>query len=164
MKCVCVFLRARGFNSTRAAPRLRAGVVELLMRHLFFAPVLLALAAAPVFAQTTARPTPPASGIAATIAQAERNQDPASLLFAYGQAVVDPNLAPLAIGGLLSSFYILRNQAQTPDQANQAINEVSLRFQVLQTAQNQVLIQQNQQILQQNAQIIALLQRGQGGR
>lgn len=130
------------------------------MRHLFFAPVFAAFCAVPSFAQTNT-PRPPAvpnGGLNATLSQAERNQDADALLLAYGQAVTDPNLARLAIGQLLANFYSLRNQAQTPEQATQAVSEASLRFQVLQAAQNQVLIQQNQQILQQNAQMIALLQ------
>lgn len=133
------------------------------MRHLLFAPVFLALAVAPVYAQNTDNRPAPAGGLNGVLAQAERDQDADTLLLAYGQAVVDPNpnVARLAIGQLLSNFYTLRNQAQTPEQATQAVSEASLRFQVLQAAQNQVLIQQNQQLLQQNAQIIALLQRGQ---
>ncbi|BCM90848.1 hypothetical protein IAD21_02710 [Abditibacteriota bacterium] len=131
------------------------------MRHLLFVPVFVALAVAPVYAQnTTNRPTTPvpAGGLNGVLAKAERDQDSDALLLAYGQAVTDPTLARLAIGQLLSNFYSLRNQAQTPEQATQAVSEASLRFQVLQAAQNQVLIQQNQQLLQQNAQIIALLQ------
>lgn len=131
------------------------------MRHLLFVPIFVALAVAPVCAQNTTPRQGPTGGLNGVLSEAERNQDADALLLAYGQAVTDPNLARLAIGQLLSNFYTLRNQAQTPEQATQAISEASLRFQVLQAAQNQVLIQQNQQILQQNAQIIALLQRGQ---
>ena len=131
------------------------------MRHLLFVPIFVALAVAPVCAQNTVNRPDPAGGLNGVLAQAERDQDADALLLAYGQAVTDPNLARLAIGQLLSNFYTLRNQAQTPEQATQAVSEAGLRFQVLQAAQNQVLIQQNQQILQQNAQIIALLQRGQ---
>lgn len=132
------------------------------MRHLLFVPILAALAVVPAYAQNTTNQTPaPTGGLNGVLTQAERNQDPDALLLAYGQAVTDPTLARLAIGQLLSNFYTLRNQAQTPEQATQAVSEAGLRFQVLQAAQNQVLIQQNQQLLQQNAQIIALLQRGQ---
>ena len=132
------------------------------MRHFFFAPFFVALCAVPCFAQTNTTQRPPAvpnGGLNATLAQAERNQDADALLLGYGQAVTDASLARMAIGQLLTNFYSLRNQAQTPEQATQAVSEASLRFQVLQVAQNQVLIQQNQQILQQNAQMIALLQR-----
>ncbi len=119
-----------------------------------------ACAALPANAQTTTRPASPApTGLNSTLAQAERDQNADALLLGYGQAVTDPTLARLAIGQLLNNFYTLRNQAQTPEQASQAVNEASLRFQVLAAAQNEVLIQQNQQILQQNAKIIALLQR-----
>ena len=97
-----------------------------------------------------------------TITQAEQTQDSETLLLAYGQAATDPTLARQAISQLLSNFYTLRNQAQTPQQASQAIDEASLRFQVFQTAQNQIIIQQNQQLLQQNAQMIQLLQRATG--
>ncbi len=135
------------------------------MRHLLFVPIFAALAAVPVYAQNTnnppTAPAPMMGGLNGVLAQAERNQDSDALLLAYGQAVTDPTLARLAIGQLLANYYTLRNQAQTPEQATQAVSEASLRFQVLQAAQNQVLIQQNQQILQQNAQIIALLQRNQ---
>ncbi|RYG56349.1 hypothetical protein EON80_29470 [bacterium] len=88
----------------------------------------------------------------------ERTQNADALLLAYGQAVTDPALARTAIAQLLSSYYTLRNQAQTAEQATQAVSEANLRFQVLQAAQNQVLIQQNQQILNQNAQLIKLMQ------
>ncbi len=121
------------------------------------------MACAPVFAQTDTNdrrpPGIPTGGLNATLAQAERNQDADALLLGYGQAVTDSNLARLAIGQLLANFFTLRNQAQTPEQATQAVAEASLRFQVLQAAQNQVLIQQNQQILQQNQQMIELLGR-----
>jgi hypothetical protein len=135
-----------------------------VMRNLLFVPIFAALSIAPVYAQNTEPQTPApeqTGGLNGVLAQAERNQDADSLLLAYGQAVTNPDLARLAIGQLLTNFYTLRNQAQTPEQVTQAVGEASLRFQVLQAAQNQVLIQQNQQILQQNAQIIALLQRGQ---
>ena len=66
--------------------------------------------------------------------------------------------ARAALAQLLGSYFTLRNQAQTADQAVQAISEASLRFQVLQSAQNQVLIQQNQQILNQNARLIELME------
>jgi hypothetical protein len=102
--------------------------------------------------------------LAGIILNSERNQDADSLLLAYGQAVTDPNLARAAIAQLLSSYYILRNQAQAADQAIQAVAEANLRFQVLQAAQNQVMIQQNQQLIEQNAQIIELLRgRNTGG-
>jgi len=101
-----------------------------------------------------------AAGLNQTLSQAEQTQNADALLLAYGQAVTDPVLARLAIGQLLSNYYSLRNQATTAEQATQAVGEASLRFQVLQSAQNQVLIQQNQQLLQQNARIIALLEAG----
>jgi hypothetical protein len=99
-----------------------------------------------------------ASGLNQTLSQAEQTQNADALLLAYGQAVTDPTLARLAIGQLLSNYYSLRNQAQTAEQVTQAVGEASLRFQVLHSAQNQVLIQQNQQLLNQNARIIALLE------
>lgn len=101
---------------------------------------------------------PPADPVAAAILQAERTQNADALLLAYGQAVTDAGLARAAIAQLLSSYYTMRNGAQTAEQAVQAVAEANLRFQVLQAAQNQIMVQQNQQILQQNAQIIALLQ------
>ncbi len=111
--------------------------------------------------QRQIQPIPPAlsaSGLNQTLSGAEQTQNADALLLAYGQAVTDPILARLAIGQLLSNYYSLRNQAQTAEQATQAVGEASLRFQVLQSAQNQVLIQQNQQLLQQNARILALLE------
>lgn len=143
-------------------------------------PVLCALTSsialsAPSSAQTTNRAAPvrpraaaPAplspANLASILANAERSQQSDSLLLAYGQAVTDPTLARVAIGQLLSNYYQLRNQAQTADQATQAVAEAGLRFQVLQSAQNQVLIQQNQQILQQNARVIALLEQSRTAR
>jgi len=113
--------------------------------------------------QTYQAPVPTelsASALNQTLSQAEQTQNADALLLAYGQAVTDPVLARLAIGQLLSNYYSLRNQATTAEQATQAVSEASLRFQVLQSAQNQVLIQQNQQLLQQNARILALLEAG----
>lgn len=108
---------------------------------------------------TAPAPTNPNAGnnLAAQIMNSERTQNADALLLAYGQAVTDAPLARAAIAQLLSSYYLLRNQAQTAEQATQAVAEANLRFQVLQAAQNQVLIQQNQQLLAQNAQIMALL-------
>ena len=150
------------------------------MKTVFLTGLLTLGAAANAFAQPTNRPetstvrrvpnlnsrtdvAPPANSIGAamlatTIKNAERAQDADSLLLAYGQAVTDPQLARAALSQLLDSYYKLRNQAQTADQAIQAISEASLRFQVLQSAQNQVLIQQNQQILNQNARLIELME------
>lgn len=105
-----------------------------------------------------------ASGLNQTLSGAEQTQNADALLLAYGQAVTDPVLARLAIGQLLANYYSLRNQAQTAQQATQAVGEASLRFQVLQSAQNQVLIQQNQQLLLQNARILALLEANANGR
>ena len=111
---------------------------------------------------TAIRPAPSttiaAGSLNAQITNAERTQNADALLLAYGQAVTDPDLARGAIAQLLASYYQLRNQAQTAEQATQAVAEANLRFQVLQAAQNQVQIAQNQQLLEQNARIIALLQ------
>ena len=97
--------------------------------------------------------------LAGAIQDAERAQDSDTLLQNYGQAVTTPELARAAIGQLLSDYYKLRNQAKTADQATQAVSEALLRFMVLQTAQNQILVQQNQQMLQQNERIIELLEK-----
>ena len=99
-----------------------------------------------------------AGSLANAIENSERTQNADNLLLTYGQAVTTPELARAAIGQLLSDYYRLRNQAQTADQATQAVSEASLRFMVLQTAQNQILVQQNQQLLQQQERIIELLE------
>lgn len=96
--------------------------------------------------------------LAGAIQSSERTQNADNLLLTYGQAVTTPELARAAIGQLLSDYYKLRNQAQTADQATQAVSEAMLRFMVLQTAQNQILVQQNQQLLQQQSRIIELLE------
>ena len=96
--------------------------------------------------------------MAGAIQNAERTQNADNLLQTYGQAVTTPELARAAIGQLLSDYYGLRNQAQTAEQATQAVSEAMLRFMVLQTAQNQIIVQQNQQLLQQQARIIELLE------
>lgn len=96
--------------------------------------------------------------MADSIKNAERTQNADNLLLTYGQAVTTPELARAAIGQLLGDYYQLRNQAQTADQATQAVSEAMLRFMVLQTAQNQILVQQNQQLLQQQERIIELLE------
>lgn len=102
-------------------------------------------------------PTTPVA-LAATIAAAEKSQNGDTLLIAYGQAATDPVLARVVLGQLLSQYYALRNQAQTAEQASQAVNEASLRFLVFQAAQNSVIVQQNQQLLQQNQRLIALME------
>lgn len=96
--------------------------------------------------------------LSGAIQNSERTQNADNLLLTYGQAVTTPELARAAIGQLLNDYYRLRNQAQTADQATQAISEAMLRFMVLQTAQNQIMVQQNQQLLQQNARIIELME------
>ena len=120
--------------------------------------------AQPVAPQEQPRPTAPQnqtvtpSSLAGAIQNSERTQNADNLLLTYGQAVTTPELARAAIGQLLSDYYGLRNQAQTAEQATQAISEAMLRFMVLQTAQNQILVQQNQQLLQQQERIIELLE------
>ena len=99
-----------------------------------------------------------AGSLASAIQNAESTQNADNLLLTYGQAVTTPELARAAIGQLLNDYYKLRNQAQTADQATQAVSEAMLRFMVLQTAQNQILVQQNQQLLQQQDRIIELLE------
>ena len=99
-----------------------------------------------------------AGSLAQSIQNSERTQNADNLLLTYGQAVTTPELARAAIGQLLGDYYQLRNQAQTADQATQAVSEAMLRFMVLQTAQNQILVQQNQQLLQQQERIIELLE------
>lgn len=132
----------------------------------FVLPLLaLGFSGAGAFAQNPARapqspsrpPNAPTNPVAAQILNAERTQNADALLLAYGQAVTDAELARFAIAQLLSSYYTMRNGARTAEQATQSVAEANLRFQVLQAAQNQVMVQQNQQLLQQNAQIIALL-------
>ena len=108
--------------------------------------------------QTPSNQTITAGSLADAIQNAERTQNADNLLQTYGQAVTTPELARAAIGQLLGDYYRLRNQAQTADQATQAVSEASLRFMVLQTAQNQILVQQNQQLLQQQERIIELLE------
>ena len=98
------------------------------------------------------------NSLAGAIQNSERTQNADNLLFTYGQAVTTPELARAAIGQLLNDYYQLRNQAQTADQATQAISEAMLRFMVLQTAQNQILVQQNQQMLDRQARIIELME------
>lgn len=141
-----------------------------MMKSLFaLVGLTLGLGCTTAFAQKPTRTAPsyradlraantPRSAVSAAILQAEQTQNADALLLAYGQAVTDADLARQAIAQLLSSYYALRNQAVTAEQATQAVAEANLRFQVLQAAQNQIMVQQNQQILQQNAQIIALLQ------
>ena len=120
--------------------------------------------AQPASPQQQPRPVAPLNqvitpnSLASAIQNSERTQNADNLLLTYGQAVTTPELARAAIGQLLSDYYGLRNQAQTADQATQAISEAMLRFMVLQTAQNQILVQQNQQLLQQQARIVELLE------
>lgn len=151
----------------------------MLLNRFPFALLALSLSSGAAFAQNpvaprpaappstaprpAAPPTTPSSALAAQILSSERTQNADALLLAYGQAVTDSNLARAAIAQLLANYYQLRNQAQSAEQATQAVAEASLRFQVLQAAQNQVVIQQNQQLLQQNALIIGLLRKREQG-
>lgn len=121
-------------------------------------------AAAPAPQPATGAPTTAPSlgepaGLAAIIQGAEGMQNGDALVLAYGQSVTDPQLARVALGLLLTNYYQLRNQAQTAEQAVQAVNEAELRFAVFAAAQNQVIIQQNQTLIQQNQRIIELLER-----
>ena len=111
-------------------------------------------------AQPNAQPnqTITPGSLAGAIQNSERTQNADNLLLTYGQAVTTPELVRAAVGQLLTDYYQLRNQAQTADQATQAVSEAMLRFMVLQTAQNQILVQQNQQLLQQQARIIELME------
>ena len=135
-------------------------------RALIFASVLgLAITSQVSQAQPAPRGAGAAQGqmvtpeaLAGTIQNSVRAQNSDALLQAYGQAVTTPELARVAISQLLNDYYRLRNQAQTAEQATQAVSEAMLRFMVLQTAQNQILVQQNQQMLQQNERIIELLE------
>jgi hypothetical protein len=88
----------------------------------------------------------------------ERNAD--ALILTYGQAITDPQMARRALALLLSDYYQMRRQAQTAQQASQAIDEIMLRIAVLQAAQNQATVQQNQAIIEQNQRIIQLLETG----
>lgn len=88
------------------------------------------------------------------IAQAEQTNNANDLVYAYGEAVRNPALARGAITRLMYDYYRMRGAATTPEQATQAVNEATLRFQVFQSAQLLTATQQNQQLLDQNAEII----------
>jgi len=108
---------------------------------------------------------PTVSQLIAGIANAEQTNNANDLVYAYGDAVRVPTLARGALTRLMYDYYRMRAAATTPEQATQAVNEASLRFQVFQSAQlmsatqqTQQLVDQNSQIIKQNQQIIALLQ------
>ena len=108
---------------------------------------------------------PTVSQLIAGIAAAEQTNNANDLVYAYGDAVRVPTLARGALTRLMYDYYRMRAAATTPEQATQAVNEASLRFQVFQSAQimsstqqTQQLVDQNAQIIKQNQQIIALLQ------
>ena len=108
---------------------------------------------------------PTVAQLIAGIANAEQTNNANDLVYAYGDAVRVPTLARGALTRLMYDYYRMRAAATTPEQATQAVNEASLRFQVFQSAQimsatqqTQQLVDQNAQIIKQNQQIIALLQ------
>jgi hypothetical protein len=108
---------------------------------------------------------PTVAQLIAGIAAAEQTNNANDLVYAYGDAVRVPTLARGALTRLMYDYYRMRAAATTPEQATQAVNEASLRFQVFQSAQlmsstqqTQQLVDQNAQIIKQNQQIIALLQ------
>ena len=108
---------------------------------------------------------PTVSQLIAGIANAEQTNNANDLVYAYGDAVRVPVLARGALTRLMYDYYRMRAAASTPEQATQAVNEASLRFQVFQSAQimsatqqTQQLVDQNAQIIKQNQQIIGLLQ------
>jgi hypothetical protein len=126
------------------------------------------LAQAPRFAQAPAR-YPAASRpintdaqtpaeLTAVLRRSEREKNADALILTYGQAITDPQLARRALALLLSDYYQMRRQAQSAQQASQAIDEILLRMAVLQTAQNQATVQQNQTMIEQNQRIIQLLE------
>jgi hypothetical protein len=152
-------------------------------RYLLCTLALAALACRPALAQQpaddTAQPAIPAmpamptapptvdtpAAITDALHTAENSNDGAALVYAYGAAAADPHLAQAALTQLMTDYYRLRGQAQTAEQATQAIEEATLRFAVLQAAQNAVaqqqalvLAQQNQTLILQNQMIIKLLQ------
>lgn len=88
------------------------------------------------------------------IAKAERTNDANSLVYAYGEAVRDSGLVRGALTRLMYDYYRARAAATYPEEATQAANEASIRFQVFQAAQLTTASQQNQRIIEQNAQII----------
>ena len=161
------------FSSALLLGRLVEARAAVLVCGVAFASLLASTAQAQTVGQNDPRAmgpnnqTPIARGqmvtpnsLASAIQDSERTQNADNLLLTYGQAVTTPELARVAIGQLLSDYYQLRNQAKTADQATQAVSEAMLRFMVLQTAQNQILVQQNQQLLQQQERIIELLEAG----
>jgi|GEM_PF-4355352 len=97
---------------------------------------------------------PTVAQLIAGIAKAEQANNANDLVYAYGEAVRNPALARGALTRLMYDYYRMRAAAVTSEQASQAVNEASLRFQVFQSAQLTTTTQQNQQLLEQNAQII----------
>jgi hypothetical protein len=104
------------------------------------------------------------SELTAVLRRSEREKNADALILTYGQAITDPQLARRALALLLSDYYQMRRQAQTAQQATQAINEIMLRIEVLQAAQNQATVQQNQALIEQNQRIIQLLEQSVGRR
>jgi len=97
---------------------------------------------------------PPSSQLMAVLRQAERDNNADALVFSYGQAVTDPQLARGALALLMSDYYRMRAQATTADQASQAVDEAALRFAVMQAAQTQATVQQNQTAVRQTQLVI----------
>lgn len=97
---------------------------------------------------------PTVAQLVAGIANAEQTNNANDLVYAYGEAVRNPQLARGALTRLMYDYYRMRAAATSPEQATQAVNEANLRFQVFQSAQLMTATQQNQQLLDQNAQII----------
>jgi len=96
---------------------------------------------------------------------AERQNNGDRVVYSYGQAVRDPELARSVLSHLMTDYYALRGKAQSAMQASQAVDEASLRLSLFRAAQNQVtvlqnqtLVQQHQRLIEQNQQMITLLE------
>lgn len=109
---------------------------------------------APASIAPPASELPTVARLVAEIGRAETSSDANALVYSYGEAVRDPQLARGAITLLLYDFYRLRAQASSAMQASQAVDEALLRFSVFGAAQGQANVRQNQQLVEQNARII----------
>jgi hypothetical protein len=66
----------------------------------------------------------------------------------YKRAAADPNLTRALLAYSLKQYFDLRSGAESAMQVSQAADEANVRFMILQSAQNQTIIQQNKRIIE----------------
>jgi hypothetical protein len=82
----------------------------------------------------------------------DKNKDKADsatkLANLYASLAQHPNAMRVWVGMMMKEYSSLREGAQSAAQVSQAANEAGIKFQLLMTAQNQLIIEQNKRIIE----------------